>query len=133
VNESILKLIFSAGATITTYAFGGWSAVLGVLVALVVIDQVTGIVASIKDGTGLSSRVGFIGISKKVFIFVVIAMCHWFDGLLNLNGILMDAAIYFYIANETISIIENLGRIDVLIPEQLKQIITVLRNKDQNK
>ncbi|EGL20020.1 phage holin family protein [Paenibacillus sp. HGF7] len=65
MNESILKLIFSTGATITTYAFGGWPAVLGVLVALVVIDQVTGIVASIKDGTGLSSRVGFIGISKK--------------------------------------------------------------------
>ncbi|WP_349267294.1 phage holin family protein [Paenibacillus sp. HGF7] len=58
-------------------------------------------------------------------------MCHWFDGIMNLNGILMDAAIYFYIANETISIIENLGRIDVLIPEQLKQIITVLRNKNQ--
>lgn len=122
---------------VANYMFGGWSEALAFLFLLVVVDYFTGLGAAIKEGKngkedgGLNSSKGFWGICKKALLFVVIAIMHRADLLLGIEGEigLMLGVTYFYIANELISITENLGRMNFPMPPQIKRLIAVLKNK----
>jgi toxin secretion/phage lysis holin len=126
----IFKLCVAAGGGCISYLFGGWSILLQILLAFVVIDYITGVLASGIEGK-LSSSVGMRGIAKKVFIFVIVAVAHLADTAIGNGNFLMDAAIFFYIANELLSIIENAGRVGLPIPEILKQAVEVLKGRAQ--
>ncbi|MDD9266035.1 holin family protein [Paenibacillus sp. GCM10023248] len=113
---------------ILTYAYGGWSELLSLFFIAMVVDYITGIGASIKEEKGLSSKVGFLGIFKKFLMAVVVVLAHRMDILLGTN-VLMTGAIYFYLANELISITENYGRLGLPMPPKLKEMIQVLKAK----
>jgi toxin secretion/phage lysis holin len=116
------------GATVS-YFFGGWSALLDALLLFVIIDYVSGVIAAGKDGQ-LSSRVGLIGIAKKVFIFFLVAIAHKID--VTLGGqthFFRDSTIFFYLSNELLSIIENGGRIGLPIPEPITRAVKVLKGR----
>ena len=118
--ENVLTWIKAAfallGGTITAF-LGGWDLALQVLVLFVVMDYVTGLVAAWyqKD---LNSQVGFCGICKKVLLFIPVAICYALDQVIG-QEILRSLAIFFYIANEGLSITENLGLCGVPVPEPL--------------
>lgn len=111
------------------YAFGGWSESLSFLFIAMAIDYVTGVLASVKEGKGLNSAIGFWGLLKKGLMLTVILLAHRADILLDTPNVATTGAVFFYIANELISIVENFGRIGLPLPAQLKNIITVLQNK----
>lgn len=129
---AIFKACVAGGGACLLYLYGGWSSLLGVLLAFVAIDYVTGVVAAGIEGK-LSSDVGLKGIAKKVFIFVIIAVAHLVDTAIGDGSIVMDAAIFFYIANELLSIIENAGRVGLPIPGILQQAVEILKTKSQVK
>jgi toxin secretion/phage lysis holin len=126
------EVIYKAGAAalgaVVGFLFGGWSKALILLVSLVIIDYSTGSLASAVEGK-LSSRVGFRGIPKKIMIFVMVAVGHLVDTAIGTNHMFRDATIFFYCANELVSIIENAGRIGLPVPEQLRSAIEVLKGK----
>lgn len=128
--DLIFKSAISIGGAAISYLYGGWSALLGVLVAVVVLDYITGMLAAGSEGK-LSSSVGFKGISKKMFIFIMVAVAHLIDTSLGDAHLVRDATIFFYLANETLSIIENGGRLGVPIPNVLKQAVEVLKGKSE--
>ena len=101
---------------------------LNILLVFVVIDYITGVIASGIEGK-LSSGIGMRGIAKKVFIFVIVAVAHLADQAIGDGSLLMDAAIFFYMANEMLSIIENTGRVGLPVPNILKQAVEVLKGK----
>lgn len=111
------------------FAFGVWPESLTVLLVAMAIDYVTGISAALREKKGLNSSVGAWGLARKGIMLLVIMLAHRIDILLGLNAIAMGGAIYFYLANELISVTENLGRIGVPMPDRLRDLIEVLRNK----
>lgn len=113
---------------IVAHAFGGWPALLTVLLIIVAIDFVTGVMAAGAEGK-LKSNIGMIGIARKVFIFLVVTVAHQVDTVLGDQHMLRDAAIFFYIANELLSIIENGGRLGVPLPAVIKKAVEVLKAK----
>lgn len=135
--DSVHKPIEHVGVTgitaflgiFTSYAFGGWSEAMSFLFVVMAVDYLTGCLASVKEGKGLSSSVGGWGLAKKGLMLLVILLSHRADVLLESNNIAVTGAIYFYIANELISIIENFGRLGLPLPAQLKNLIAVLQNK----
>ena len=128
--DKIFQFIVAFGGAAASFLFGGWSALLSILLAFVVIDYVTGFIAAALDGK-LNSEVGWRGIAKKVAIFLVVAVAHQVDMALGgQNHIFRDAAIFFYLANELLSFTENAGRIGIPIPERLLNAIEVLKQKD---
>ena len=128
-RESLLKSIIAALGTAATYLWGGWDAVFTALVVLACMDYVTGWAAAWVHGR-LSSDVGRRGIAKKVGMFVVISVGHIMDQLGGLGEpILRTVAIWWYIGNEALSVIENLGEVGVPIPGRLRQALAVLRDK----
>ena len=128
--EKFWQTLLAIGASIATYAFGGWSALLGILLAFVVSDYITGVAAAAKKGE-LSSQVGLWGIAKKVLIFLIVALGHMVDTALGTASIVRDAVIYFYLSNEIISILENAGEIGVPLPPVLEKAIAILKAKSE--
>lgn len=137
--EKFFYLIAAYTGIIITYFFGGWNDALQFLTFLIIADFITGILASFMEGKddphnpnkGISSSKSYWGIFKKVLMFLVIAVLHRLDLLLGIESSvsLMVGGIYFYLANEIISLTENLGRAGVPIPNQLKSGISALKKK----
>lgn len=126
--ETVFKTILGLSGAAASYLFGGWSGLLGILLLFVVVDYMSGVIASFFEGK-LSSNVGRKGIAKKVFVFVIVAIAHAVDIVLGDGHLFRDAAIFFYIANELISITENAGRIGVPLPPGIQKAVEVLRSK----
>lgn len=114
---------------IVGFAFGGWTEALTFLLIAIAADIITGMYASVKEGRGLNSTVAGIGAGKKGLMFLVIILAHRIDILLGLEAVTMTAAVYFYIANEMISFTENIGRAGVPLPDAIKRMVTVLKDK----
>lgn len=129
--ENVVKTVVAVGGATASFLFGGWSSLLSILLAFVVIDYLSGVVAAGKEGK-LSSEVGLWGISKKVAIFGVVAVAHLIDTVLGDAHLFRDAAIFFYLANEVLSIIENAGRIGVPVPPVLEKAVAVLKSKGES-
>ncbi len=127
--ESIFKSIVAIGGGAASYLFGGWSSLLEILLAFVIIDYITGFVAAGIEGK-LASEVGLKGIAKKVFIFVMVAVAHLADQAAG-TQIIRDAAIFFYLANEILSIIENSGSIGLPVPPVIVQAVEILKGKGE--
>ena len=107
------------------------SGLLLALLLLVLLDYITGVCVAIQTKT-LSSQIGAKGITKKVF--VVIAFCHVLDTyLLQSETALAALSSVFYLSNEAISILENVGRLGVPLPEKLRSILAALKSKENGK
>ena len=109
--------------------FGGWDSMMQTLVIICIIDYVTGILAAIYQGK-LSSKIGFRGIIKKICMFAVVAVACIIAKQMKID-LLRTATITFYISNESISILENVGRTNVKYPKKLKNILKEFRDKDK--
>ncbi|MEC0540050.1 phage holin family protein [Bacillus glycinifermentans] len=78
------------------------------------------------------------GITRKVFIFVIVAVAHMIDLLLIESGIemgflVMTVTIVFYCINELISITENAGKMGVYVPEPITKAIEILKQQNKSK
>lgn len=131
MEENIFKTIVAVGGSMVSFLFGGWSSLLSILLVFVAIDYASGFLAAAKEGK-LNSEVGLWGIAKKVFVFVIVAAAHMVDLALGDGNLFRDAAIFFYLANELLSIIENAGKLGVPIPTKLKSAVEVLKGKGDN-
>ena len=125
-SSEAVKLVLAGVGTGGIYLFGAWDVILKALIALVVIDYVTGVMAAFVEKT-LNSEIGTRGIIKKVCIFLVIAIANIVDISTGLDELyLRTAVIWFFIANESLSALENMGRLGVPLPEFLKQSLEKL-------
>ena len=130
--ENWFKPVVAVSGAAASYLFGGWSSLLSILLTFVVLDYVTGFAAAAKEGK-LNSEVGAWGIAKKVGIFAIVAAAHLVDTALGDAHLFRDAAIFFYLANELLSVTENLGRIGVPIPGAIQRAVEILRGKSEEK
>lgn len=105
---------------------GGWDVILKALVALVVLDYVTGVLKAIATKT-LSSAVGFKGLIRKIVIFIVVATAVVVQSVVGDVIPLREIVIIFFVCNEGISLLENASEF-VPIPERLKETLIQLRD-----
>ncbi len=124
------QVVFSVVGGFLGWLFGGMDGFLYTLVAFVVIDYLTGVLAAFYTRK-VSSEVGFKGICKKLVIFLLVAVGNIVDTyILGTGSAIRTAVIFFYISNEGISIIENAARLDLPIPKKLKDVLEQLRDED---
>lgn len=126
--ENLFKTIVAVIGAIGTFLLGGWSPLLQVLVVFIVLDYVLAVMVAATYGE-LSSKKGFKGIAKKVMILALVAVAYSIDSIMGDGTFIRDAVIFFYIANELISILETAGRTELPIPGALKNAVEKLRQK----
>lgn len=117
---------------------GGWTSAMTCLLIIMGIDFLTGLmVAGVfkkstksEDGS-ISSKIGLIGISKKVGIVILVITTGLLESQTGSTQ-LRDGVVVAYIVNECISITENLGLMGVWIPAPLKNALSVLKSKSED-
>lgn len=129
-----MKNIINITATILGGFFGwylgGIDGFIYALVAFVVVDYLSGIMLAITERK-ISSQVGFRGIFRKVLIFALVGIGNIIDTYVIKNGSpIRTACIFFYIGNEGISILENVAKIGLPVPEKLKNILEQINEED---
>ncbi|MBO5733572.1 MAG: phage holin family protein [Clostridia bacterium] len=122
-----LKAVTGALAGIVSAVFGPLDAFFYGLVFCVVADYITGICAAIYEKK-LDSRVGYVGILKKVVIMTIVALAHTIGQVATIPEI-RDVVIGFYIANEGISILENASKMNIKYTNKLKNWLTQLQER----
>ena len=126
------QLGFAAIGGALGWFIGGLDGFLYALIAFVVIDYLTGLLAAGVQKK-LSSEVGFKGIAKKIAIFLLLGIANIIDVDVIQNGTaLRTAVIFFYLSNEGLSILENAGNIGLPIPEKLKTMLAQLKDKEDD-
>lgn len=122
IFDSVVAII----ATFFTYLFGGWDVALSILITFMILDYITGVIwAYIQKN--LNSEVGFKGLVKKCTILIVLIVGAMLDRLLNSGEwVFRTLVAYFYIANEGISLLENISNLGVPIPAKIKDALEQL-------
>lgn len=126
----IFKITAAAvGAVIGTF-LGSVDGLIITLVVIAVCDYVTGVAVAITEKK-LSSNIGFKGIARKVLMFAIVGIANLIDmHVLKQGSVIRTAAIFFYISNEGISLLENGSKLGLPIPEKLKAVLIQLKDKD---
>ena len=129
--EKYFNAIVTVLATFFMYIFGSWDLALQVLIVFMILDYGTGVLyAYLTDQ--LNSEVGFKGLVKKCMILVVLIIGVMLDRIVG-NGtwVFRTLVAYFYIANEGISLLENVGNIGTPIPNKIRNALEQLNKDDE--
>jgi toxin secretion/phage lysis holin len=116
-------------------ALGGWDGALKVLVIMMVADYVTGLLVAAlwhkspkSDSGALDSRAGFKGIVRKCMILLLVWVAAAMDRYLGIN-FARAAVILFFIGNEGLSLLENMGLMGVPYPQKFKNALEALKKQ----
>ena len=126
---NVVQAVFAALGGWLGWFLGGCDGLIYALVAFVVIDYITGVMCAISDKT-LSSAVGFKGICRKVLIFLLVGIANILDiNVIGTGSVLRTAAIFFYISNEGVSLLENAAHLGLPVPGAVKDVLEQLHNR----
>ncbi len=109
--------------------FGQWDTALWALVILMAMDYITGIIKAVYIKK-LSSEEGYKGILKKITILVIVALANVVQVITGGAAAVREIVIMFYIANEGISVLENVAAVSTKMPAALKNILLQLRDRN---
>lgn len=112
------------------YLLGGWDIALQCLLLAIVFDYISGIIKAFHTKT-LSSKIGFQGILKKVGILLIVMLGVLVDRVTGNTGAVRTLVIYYFVANEGLSVLENLGQCGVPIPASIKKALKALNKENK--
>lgn len=126
---NVIQLAFAAIGGWLGWFLGGCDGLLYVLIAFSVTDYITGVMCAVADRK-LSSAIGFRGICRKIIIYLMVGIAHMLDAYVIGNGsVLRTAAIFFYLSNEGVSLVENAAHLGLPVPMKIKKILEQLHNR----
>lgn len=136
-----LSIVCTAAGTVgaaAAKALGGWDNGVITLIIFMVTDYAMGlIVAGVfkksekSENGGLSSRVCWVGLARKVITLLFVVIAYRLDLLIGTDYIRTGVIIAFC-ASELISICENAGLMGVPLPSVITKAIDILKNKSED-
>ena len=130
---------FAAVSGALAGAFGGWTAQLDVLVYFMLADYATGLIVAWMgkspktENGGPSSKIGFQGILKKLLMLGLVFAAAQIDIAMGSGTFLIrDAAVWFYLANEGLSILENMTLAGVPFPKKVKDLLGKIKKDNDS-
>ena len=128
--KDIASILWTGISTFFVYVFGGVDVAFKCLIIIMIIDYVTGVMANILN---LDSKVGFKGIAKKVMILGLVAVGAQVDKAMGTDGYMCRTIVtMFYIANESLSIVENSAKMGLPVPKKLIECLEQLKGNDES-
>lgn len=129
--KDFISGILSILATTFIYLIGGIDVTITILGTMMILDYISGVISAIYNKK-LNSKIGFKGILKKAIYIIVVIMATLLDKLLGESGTIRNVVIYFFIANDGISIIENVAECNVPFPQKILDILEQIKKGDNN-
>ena len=137
MEKNVIITVIGVIGSFISQQLGGWTAGMTTLCIFMMLDYITGILVAgvfknsdkTEDG-GLESKAGYKGLIRKFAVLILVLVGCRLDIILNTNYI-RDCIVITFIANECISLIENIGLMGVPLPGALTNAISILKKKGE--
>lgn len=118
--------------TVTTFVWliGGVDVAFLCLIVAIALDYISGIIKAFNTKT-LSSSIGFRGILKKIGVLVLVMLSVVVDRITVNNGAIRTLVVYYFVANEGLSVLENLAQAGIPVPKKLKEALKVIKKENK--
>lgn len=126
ISSSVISII----CTGCVYLLGGWDVSLICLVIVIALDYISGVMKAFVMKS-LSSKIGLYGLLKKIGSLLVVMLAVVVDRVTGNTGMIRNLVIYYFVANEGLSIIENLGQAGVPVPQSIKKALKALKKESK--
>ena len=113
-----------------SYFLGGFDTALGTLLGVMTLDYITGICKGFYNKK-LNSHIGLKGILKKVGYLLIVMLSVLIDKIIGDSGAIRSLVIYFFVANEGISILENWASMGLPLPKKLIETLEQLKGDNE--
>ncbi len=124
--KSYLATIWTSWISFILWIIGGFDLLIQSLIALIVLDYITGLIIGYKN-KNLNSKRAFMGFRKKFIILILVCAASVMHRLVP--GIDFRTIVgLFYCSMEMLSIIENAAKLGIPIPRKLKKALEQCRN-----
>jgi toxin secretion/phage lysis holin len=138
MEKSFFLIGLGAIGSVISELFGGWTSAMTTLVIFMLIDYITGIlVAAVfkksnktEDG-GLESKAGWKGLIRKFSTLLIVLISIRLDIIFN-TTIISNCVVFTFLANELLSLLENVGVMGIPLPSVLTEVISVLNKKGES-
>lgn len=127
--KNIINFVTSTLLTTVVYFLGGLDIALKTLLVFMLLDYITGICKAIVNKK-VNSIIGIKGIIKKIGYLIVVALSVQLDNITGGTGALRTLVIYFFVANEGISVLENWGFIGLPLPKKIMETLEQLKKEN---
>lgn len=137
MKNSFLAVFAGIGSVFTQW-LGGWDLFLKTLVMFMIIDYITGIAVAFifhksdkTENGSASSRECFKGIIKKMCIIALVGVSVAVDSLSG-TAYVRSATIFFFLGNEGLSILENIGLMGLKYPSFIKRALEIIKERNDD-
>ena len=138
MEKSFFLIGLGAIGSVISELFGGWTSAMTTLVIFMLIDYITGILVaavfkkSNKTGDGgLESKAGWKGLIRKFSTLLIVLISIRLDIIFN-TTIISNCVVFTFLANELLSLLENVGLMGIPLPSILTEVISVLNKKGES-
>lgn len=128
--KHFINNIASVILTTFIYLVGGFDIAIQSLLIVMIVDYLTGIASAIYNKE-LSSKIGFKGILKKFSYLCIVTLSVVIDNLTGQSGLIRSLVIYFFVANDGLSIIENMVEMGIKLPQKLIDALEQIKKKGE--
>ncbi len=134
--DKITKAAFAVAGAVAGL-FGEWNTMLTIFVAMMALDYLTGLIVAAcgkspkTEGGRLSSKAGFIGIARKAIMMLLVLVATLLDKSLGNEAMVFQSSlVFYYIANEGLSILENAALLGVRFPDKLRKALEAMQERE---
>lgn len=121
--RKVLQILDKAVRYIFEVILGGMDGLLFALILFMSVEYLTQVLVAIRNRKR-TDEIGFIGIAKKLSIFLLVAMGNVIDALIIQNGSMIRmGVILFYLSYEGRTILKNVSILGLPIPRNLNDIM----------
>lgn len=116
-----------------SFLFGPVDDAIEWLFVFIVVDYLSGTYAAMETGQW-NSRTGFLGITKKIVMLSLVALCHGLDITSVIPFVsVRDAAVFAFCLNDFGSILENIERMGYgsIIPAPIRKMLKAMEERSE--
>ena len=128
IMKEIFNTVIAFLGTGFIYLLGGVDVAMSCLLIAISLDYVSGLIKAYVTKS-LSSKIGLRGILKKVGVLLVVMLAVLIDRVTGETGAIRTLVIYYFVANEGLSIVENLAQAEVPIPKSINKALKALKKE----
>lgn len=132
-TNTLYTFITGGGISSIAYLLGGIDHLLVALVIFMVCDFLIGVIAG-SQNEGISSKRALKGLGKKGAMITLVIIANQLDIISGSEqGFVRNSMLFFLIGTEGISLIENMARLGLDVPEFLKSRFEQIKNDKGDK
>ena len=127
-----IKYILRELCVFFIFLVGGIDSAFISLAVVILLDYITGVMSAIYNKK-LDSKVGIKGICKKICYIGAVGLAVVIDKISGQTEVFRNLVIYFLIANDGLSIVENMAEMNIPLPKKLIEMLNQIKKDNENK